>query len=200
MRQFQEINDLYPDTLRSENYIIYKQILEESHLSLYTNNIGELYKDQLVVGREYVFLYSTVLEKAMMTNHESETITNQKFIDVAKGDVLIFGLGLGLIILPLLNDSNISKITVVEIDSGLVDIVYPILRTKDNFEKLEVINSDGFLWSTDKLYDTIYFDIWATIDKNSFSEMSILKKRYINNLKEDGWIDSWCSELENKKD
>jgi hypothetical protein len=30
--------------------------------------------------------------------------------------------------------------------------------------------------------------------------MSILKKRYINNLKEDGWIDSWCSELENKKD
>jgi spermidine synthase len=99
-----------------------------------------------------------------------------------------------------LNDSNISKITVVEIDSGLVDIVYPILRTKDNFEKLEVINSDGFLWSTDKLYDTIYFDIWATIDKNSFSEMSILKKRYINNLKEDGWIDSWCSELENKKD
>jgi hypothetical protein len=74
------------------------------------------------------------------------------------------------------------------------------LRTKDNFEKLEVINSDGFLWSTDKLYDTIYFDIWATIDKNSFSEMSILKKRYINNLKEDGWIDSWCSELENKKD
>ena len=50
MRQFQEINDLYPETLRSENYIIYKQILEESHLSLYTNNIGELYKDQLVLA------------------------------------------------------------------------------------------------------------------------------------------------------
>lgn len=200
MRQFQEINDLYPETLLSENYVIYKQILKESHLSLCTNNIGELYKDQLVVGKEYVFLYSTVLKKTMMTNHESETITNQKFIDAAKGSVLIFGLGLGLIILPLLNDSNISKITVVEIDSGLVDIVYPILRTKDNFEKLEVINYDGFLWSTDKLYDTIYFDIWATIDKNSFNEMSILKKRYISNLKEGGWIDSWCSELENKKD
>jgi hypothetical protein len=28
--------------------------------------------------------------------------------------------------------------------------------------------------------------------------MEILEKRYQKNLKEEGWIDSWCSELNNK--
>ena len=62
-----------------------------------------------------------------MSNHEFETLTNQKFLDNAKGDILIFGLGIGLIIFPLLTDNDIKSITIVEIDDGLIDEVFPII-------------------------------------------------------------------------
>ncbi len=194
-RKFLEINDFYPDSLVSDNYSIYKQVLTDEHLELCVNNIGELYKDKVKVGKEYLFLVQHNLRKTMMSNHESETITNQKFIDVARGEVLVFGLGIGLIIFPILQDSEIKKITIVEIDNGLIEIVSPVVKNRDVLNKLEIINADAFTWETEKKFDTIYFDIWHTINTESFDEMERLKERYLKNLSTDGWIDSWCSEL-----
>ena len=195
MREFIEINDFYPDILVSENYIVYKQILTEDHLELCHDNVGELYKDKVKIGKEYLFLLHQNLQKTMMSNHESETITNQKFIDYALGDVLIFGLGLGLIIFPLLKDKHINRIVVVEVDEGLIEIISPIILKHDIYSKVEIINGDAFNWVTDEKFDTIYFDIWHTIDGKSFKEMNELSEKFISNLKPDGWMDSWCSEL-----
>jgi spermidine synthase len=132
----------------------------------------------------------------MRSNHESETKTNQKFLDVAKGDVLIFGLGIGLIVFPLLQEKDIKSITIIEIDSGLIDMISPIIKERDIHSKVEIINCDAFEYHNliNKNYDTIYFDIWAIIDEKAFSEMDQLENLYKKNLKEDGWIDSWCSE------
>jgi spermidine synthase len=195
MRNFIEINSIYPDYLESDNYLIFKRILTPEELSLWKGNIGENYKDKTQIGKEYLFLCHKGLEKTMMSNHESETITNQKFIDSANGDVLIFGLGLGLIVFPLLKESEIKTITIVELDKGLIQMVSPIIRFQDPLRKVKIINGDCFSWETQERFDTIYFDIWETIDEKAYSEMGILEKRYLKNLKDGGWIDSWCSEL-----
>ena len=199
MRNFIEINNIYPDYLESDNYQVFKRILTEEELSLWEGNIGEIYKNEIQIGKEYLFLYHKGLEKTMMSNHESETITNQKFIDSAKGDVLIFGLGLGLIVFPLLKEIGIRRILIVELDEGLIDMISPIIRFQDSSRKVEIVKGDCFSWETPEKFDTIYFDIWEIIDEKAYSEMEILEKRYQKNLKEGGWIDSWCSEFKNEK-
>jgi spermidine synthase len=198
MRNFIDINNIYPDYLESDNYMIFKRILTKEDIESWKGNIGEIHKDEVHLGKEYLFLSHKGLQKTMMSNHESETITNQKFIDSAKGDVLIFGLGLGLIIFPLLKEIGINKITIIELDEGLIDMVSPIIRFQDSSRKVKIINADSFSWETQEKFDTIYFDIWETIDEKAYIEMEILEKRYQKNLKEEGWIDSWCSELNNK--
>ena len=198
MRNFIDINNIYHDYLESDNYMIFKRILTKEDIESWKGNIGEIYKDEVHLGKEYLFLSHKGLQKTMMSNHESEIITNKKFIDSAKGDVLIFGLGLGLIIFPLLKEIGINKITIIELDKGLIDMVSPIIRFQDPLRKVKIINADSFSWETQEKFDTIYFDIWETIDEKAYIEMEILEKRYQKNLKEEGWIDSWCSELNNK--
>lgn len=199
MRSFIDIKNFYPDYLESENYCIFKRNLEEQDLIHWKKNVGALHMDKVQIGKEYIFLYHKGLEKTMMSDHESEIITNQKFIDSAKGDVLIFGLGLGLIVFPLLKEKDINEIIIVELDEGLIEMVSPIIKFFGSSNKFKIIKGNCFSWNTDRKFDTIYFDIWEVIDEKSFGEMEYLQSKYRRNLKEGGWMDSWCSELEDKK-
>lgn len=200
-KQYVDINRFFPFPVVTDRYVIAKSVLKEEDIvgieknwSQYRN---ERYLSSFTVNKEYTILYDKTLGKTMMSNHEFELLTNQKFIDAAKGDVLIFGIGLGLIIHPLLECDDIKSIDVVEIDYGLIDEIYPILVSCDNQSKLSVFTDDAFMFDTNKMYDTIYFDIWSVIDKQAFDEMKLLSKKFSKNLKSGGWMDSWCSEEEN---
>lgn len=200
MRSYIELSDIFPNRIEMNRYIIDKFIFTEHHLEVIKNNWHpkrfEKYSKSLTIGKEYVVLYDKSQLKVMMSNNEFEMITNQKFIDNAKGDVIIFGLGIGLIIYPLLQDDDIKSITIVEVDKDLIDETFPILLKADVKSKLKVINTDAFQYQDNKKYDTIYFDIWALINEQAFSEMKILSDKFSNNLNDGGWIDSWCSEEE----
>lgn len=200
MREFIDIEPFYPDFLQSENYVLFKRSYsseEEASKAKFNQSVNFMkFPNQIALNRKYVTLLHINSNKAMMSNHESETKTNQKFLDAAKGDVLIFGLGIGLIIFPLLEDDDITSITIIEIDNGLIDMVGKIIKQKDIYSKLEIINSDAFEYNNliSKKYDTIYFDIWATIDEKAINEMYQLQSLYKKSLNDFGWIDSWCSE------
>ena len=177
MREFIDIEPFYPDFLQSENYVIFKKMYtskEESSDAKFNQSLNFIkFPNQIELNIKYVTLLHINSNKAMMSNHESETKTNQKFLDSAKGDVLIFGLGIGLIVFPLLQDKDIKSITIIEIDGGLINMISPIIKEKDIYSKVEIINCDAFEYHNliNKNYDTIYFDIWAIIDDNSFDEM-----------------------------
>jgi spermidine synthase len=200
-RSFIELNQFYNYPVVTDRYVISKTILKQEDLEIIKNHWNdyrnENYLSTLTIGKEYVFLFDKSINKTMMSNHEFETLTNQKFLDNAKGDILIFGLGIGLIIFPLLADNDIKSITIVEIDDGLIDEVFPIIIKNDLESKVSVILSNAFDFETDKMFDTIYFDIWSVIDQQSFLEMKILSEKFTKNLKPGGWMDSWCSEEEN---
>jgi len=81
----------------------------------------------------------------------------------------------------------------------LIDEIYPILVACDNQSKVNVIYENAFTFDTDKMYDTIYFDIWSVIDEQAFGEMKFLSNKFAKNLSPGGWMDSWCSEEENNE-
>jgi spermidine synthase len=200
-KKFLELTKFYPYPVVTDRYVISKAIIRQEDIIQIKKNWNdyrnENYLSTFTIGKEYVILFDKSINKTMMSSHEFETITNQKFLDNAKGDILIFGLGIGLIVFPLLNDVEVKSITIVEIDNGLIDEVFPIIIQNDVQSKVSVYLTSVFEFNTEKMFDTIYFDIWSDINQQSFSEMKILSEKFRKNLKPDGWMDSWCSEEEN---
>ena len=116
----------------------------------------------------------------VMSDAEFEKQTNHQFMRVARGKVLVAGLGIGMILIPLLNDKDVSKITVIEKEKEIIDLVYPKIKKRDKANKLELIHGDAteIEIPKEKKYDVIYFDIWDNVCGDNWEEMKILKKRF----------------------
>lgn len=200
MRNYIDLVDIFPYPIVTNRYVISRTVLRESNLEAIKNfwhpERFKKYSESFTIGKDYVILYDKEHKNVMMSSHEFEMLSNQKFIDGAKGDVIIFGLGIGLVLHPLFNDDSVNSIKIVELDKSLVDEVYPIIKEYDLQSKLSIEVNSAFDYETDKMYDTIYFDIWSNINKEAFQEMKILEQKFSKNLKPGGWMDSWCSEEE----
>lgn len=132
----------------------------------------------------------------MMSDTPMERNTNQNFLNNANGDVLIFGLGIGLIVFPLLQDENIKSITVIELYQDLIDLVEPIIKQHDIHNKVTI--KQGNLYETtltkDEVFDCIYFDIWIDIDTDHYEEQKALCRKFRKNLNKNNpnkFIDCW---------
>jgi hypothetical protein len=122
----------------------------------------------------------------MMSNTPMEKRTSAPFVTNAEGDVLICGLGIGLVILPLLESEKVKSITVVEKYQDVIDIVLPQIKGYDTENKLTVICEDCFKFKTDKKFDTVFIDIWANINSDIYKEeMKPLKRKYRSFLREE---------------
>ena len=126
---------------------------------------------------EYVRLL--VNGELMMSNTPMEKRTSAYFILNAEGDVLVCGLGIGLVILPLLENEKVKSITVIEKYQDVIDCVYTQIKKYDTKGKLSVICQDCFDFETDKKFDTIFIDIWPYINNEIYNEeMKPLKRKY----------------------
>lgn len=196
MRYYKDLTQIYPrEVLETTNYYITRGIITQEFIdkikegSSYMKEFADAYEP----GKEHLFLISKT-EGTMMSDYPDEKITNQKFIDNAYGDVLIFGLGIGLIVFPLLDEENISSITIIEKDPELPQLVGSIIKNFDTFSKVKIETGDAFDYvnNINQKYDTIYFDIWSRITDESYEEMERLHQMYRPFLKsEDSYINSW---------
>ena len=119
----------------------------------------------------------------MMSNTNMEKRTNSNFVINANGDVLIAGLGIGLIVLPIQDKEEVKSITIIEMNQEVIDIVAPQLPLND---KVKIVKGDIFEWKPERgtKYDVIYFDIWDYINSDVYEEeMKPLKKRFKNYLR-----------------
>lgn len=132
-----------------------------------------------------------------MTDAEFECWTNQSFLRTAKGEVLVAGLGLGLILTPLLANKAVSSVTVLEINPDVIALVGPHFQSK----KLTIVNIDARAWTPPaKAFDVIYFDIWADVpNSDNKTDISALKKRYRRSLKTGGCSSAWCEAMARRK-
>lgn len=130
----------------------------------------------------------------MMTDTQMEQTTNLKFLNRAKGNVLIAGLGLGMVLVPLLAKEDIGTILVVEKHQDVIDLISPYFQKAIDEERLHILCDDinDFKPDEDWLFDTIYFDIWPTISGDNLPEMTRLHNLFRYNLATGGWMSSWC--------
>ena len=128
----------------------------------------------------------------MMSNTPMEMRTNEYFVHKANGNVLIAGLGLGMVVLAIQDKPEVKSILVIEKYKEVIDLVVPQLPLNN---KVKIINSDIFNWQPNgHKFDTIYFDIWNDITGDNYPEMKKLHRKFCRKLNRDNphfWIDSW---------
>lgn len=129
--------------------------------------------------------------RLMMTDTPHEHQTNFTIGCRSFGDVLIAGLGLGMVVAKLNECDKVSSITVVEKSADVIRLVAPYVAS----EKLMVIQADIFEFKPQRKYDVIYFDIWPDITTDNLDDMAKLHRRfgrYRNTSNPNSWMDSWC--------
>ena len=117
--------------------------------------------------------------EVIMSNTPAEVEDHWPFIDKASGDILIFGLGLGMVVQALIDKPDVETITVVEIDSNIIAL------SGNHYEnlskKVKILQADAFNYYTEQKYGAIWFDIWDRIDEENLDQMQQLKKRWRKN-------------------
>ncbi len=133
--------------------------------------------------------------EVVMSNTEMEKRTNSDFVINAHGNVLIGGLGIGLIILAIQDKEEVKQITVVEKNKEVIELVGGQLPLNS---KVHIVHDDVFEYKPLFKYNTIYMDIWNYINSDVYQrEMKPLISRYRRYLvpkseDENRYIDCWC--------
>lgn len=132
--------------------------------------------------------------EVVMSDTKMERLTNQEFLNSAHGKVLIGGLGLGMILLPLLDDDEVTEITVIEYSQDVINIVGSQLPKCD---KLRIVQGDVFTYIPEHKYNTIYMDIWNSVNSEVYEEeMCPLMDKYRDFLDHEDdqcFLECWAS-------
>lgn len=120
--------------------------------------------------------------KVAMSTLPFEIEMFKDFIDKAEGEVLIAGLGLGVLIERILD--KVVKIVCVEKNQEIINLIN--VRN----EKVEIVCDDIFNYKPSQKFDCIYFDIWSSYSEENLKDMILLEEKFKPFLKGD-YIGSW---------
>lgn len=121
--------------------------------------------------------------ECVMSDTNMEKRTNLDFCINAHGDIIIGGLGIGMIIMAIQDKLEVNSITVIEKNQEVIDMVASQLDLND---KVNIICADVFEWKPERgvKYDMVYMDIWNWINKDVYkNEMQPLKRKYARFLR-----------------
>jgi hypothetical protein len=161
----------------------------DSRMTALRAAVGSGGGDSYVHEGAYAQLY--VGKTLMMSDTSMEKNSNYDLLRMASGNVLIAGLGIGMVLVPLLKSDKVTSVTVVEKYQDVVDLVSPHLAQYG--DKLKVVCADIFEWKPEKgvKYETLYFDIWPTVTTDNLKEMETLHRRFSKCKAPGAWIESW---------
>ncbi len=124
--------------------------------------------------------------RIVMTDTKAEIYENYEPVFQAKGDVLLNGLGLGVVLLALLNKPDVNDITVVEKSKDVLDLVGPHYQCP----RVKFIHADARQWRPAKgtRFSVVWHDIWNDICEDNLDEMKFLHRAYGRRC---DWQGSW---------
>jgi hypothetical protein len=101
-----------------------------------------------------------------MSDHHFEVRESARFAHIATGDVLVSGLGLGVVIGQLGRNSQVRSVTVLENSPEVIELVGPHVGG-------HVIKADAFTWEPPEgvRFDWAWHDIWPDISPKNAIEM-----------------------------
>ena len=109
----------------------------------------------------------------------------------ATGNILINGLGLGVLLNAVLMKSNVCHVTVIELSGDVIELVGTYYK-KLYGNRLEIINADALKFrSNGSHYNLVWHDIWDNICEDNLPQMKTLHRKYGRKC---DWQGSWCRE------
>lgn len=159
--------------------------------SMFTSLRAVQHPEEFVPAGDYCRLY--VGHTLMMSDTQMEQRSNRMVVRKAQGNVLIAGLGVGLILVPILAKPEVKKVTVVEKYQDVIDLVGPAMSKVPGGKKLEIVQADIFEWAPPKgqTWDCLYFDIWSNISTDALKQMAVLHRKFARRKAPGAWMDSW---------
>lgn len=111
-----------------------------------------------------------------MSDTRYERTSNLEIVRRAHGHVLIAGLGLGMILVPILKKPEVESVTVVEKSADVIALIGRHFDAKN----LVIINADIYEWkpANAEKFNVIYFDIWADTSTDDLADMGKLHRRF----------------------
>jgi hypothetical protein len=113
----------------------------------------------------------------VMSNTRMERITNYEAVFDATGNVLISGLGLGLVLEAILSKPDVKHVTVLEVDADLLNLVGVHFADRS---RVTLIHADACTWVPPKgsHWDYAWHDIWNTLDTDNLPLMAKVTRRF----------------------
>ena len=102
---------------------------------------------------EYTILHCATHH--IMSDTTKEYREHQEFFNKAHGDVLVAGLGLGMIHQQLIENDDITSVTIVEKNQEVIDLVWEHCLKN---EKFRLVHADIYEWQPDSTWDVGWFD------------------------------------------
>ncbi len=130
----------------------------------------------------------------VMSDVPAERHDHLGFVREAHGDVLVTGLGLGMVVQACLLKPEVRKVTVVEIDPDVIGLVAPHHEARWG-ERFEVVQADAFTWAPPKglSWDSGWHDVWPDITPENLDGMTRLKRRFARRVPKAGcWAEYEC--------
>lgn len=126
----------------------------------------------------------------IMSDTPAERWDHLPFVRAAAGDVLMSGLGLGMCLGAILKKPTVTSVTVLEIESDVINLVSPSYTDK----RLMIIQADARKWEPlkGKRFGAVWHDIWDDICGDNLPEMHSLNRRYGRRA---AWKGCWSQEM-----
>jgi hypothetical protein len=202
MRNYVDLSIIYPNNVQFNNCTLSK----ETNKIIASPDIVNFYGVGDFIN-QFDFQYNLKEktlgnERYIMDTGPFEMVTNKYFIDNAFGDVLIFGLGVGFIVFPLLNDETVTSITIVDNNQDIIDYIGGVVTQQDINNKVNIVLGDVLDYHNHiqegTSFDFIYFDYWDKLTIDAYNEMNSVKLLYTNYLRDmDSIIYCWCQDIQN---
>ena len=148
-------------------------------------------------GRHYVPGVYTFLYRGntlVMSDTPDEKNDHRAAVKKAKGNCLIAGLGIGMVLNAIALKEEVNHIDVIELSQDVIDLVAPyyeqLYPNKITFHCASIFD---WKWDRDAYYDIAWFDIWDDLDYEvNLPQMAKLHRRF---GKRAAWKGSWGKEI-----
>lgn len=115
----------------------------------------------------------------VMSNTRMEIITNLAAYNAAKGRVLVFGLGMGMLLEAILARPEVEYVRVVELDPDVIRLVGPHFAGAG--ARCEIVQGDALTYRgepDDPKWNLVWADIWDAITSANLPDMATLGRRW----------------------
>jgi spermidine synthase len=114
---------------------------------------------EIVLEGDTYYLYNNGIQWMSLSPSKHQIEELYPHYELAYGDVLVTGLGFGILALWLCSKPDVKSVTVIEYSPDVIEI---FKKSNEIPEKLTIINDNAITFNTDIKYDGIFLDHYET--------------------------------------